>query len=41
MRFEQTGLEDAWIIALDPASDSRGYFARTFSADEFAEALLG
>ena len=37
MRFEQTGLEDAWIIALDPASDSRGYFARTFSADEFAD----
>jgi dTDP-4-dehydrorhamnose 3,5-epimerase len=37
MRFEQTGLEDAWIIALDPSSDSRGYFARTFSADEFAD----
>jgi dTDP-4-dehydrorhamnose 3,5-epimerase len=36
MRFERTTLKDAWLIALDPARDSRGYFARTFSVDEFA-----
>ena len=36
MQFEQTTLKDAWLIALDPARDSRGYFARTFSVDEFA-----
>jgi dTDP-4-dehydrorhamnose 3,5-epimerase len=36
MRFEPAKLKDAWIIALDPARDSRGYFARTFSIDEFA-----
>jgi dTDP-4-dehydrorhamnose 3,5-epimerase len=36
MRFEQTELQDAWIVALAPAHDARGYFARTFSVDEFA-----
>jgi dTDP-4-dehydrorhamnose 3,5-epimerase len=36
MRFEPTKLKGAWIIAIDPARDSRGYFARTFSVDEFA-----
>ena len=36
MQFEQTTLKDAWLIALDPARDYRGYFARTFSVDEFA-----
>jgi dTDP-4-dehydrorhamnose 3,5-epimerase len=36
MRFERTTLKDAWFITLDPARDSRGYFARTFSVDEFA-----
>ena len=36
MRFEQTNLRDALLIVLDPARDARGYFARTFSVDEFA-----
>jgi dTDP-4-dehydrorhamnose 3,5-epimerase len=36
MRFERTTLTDAWLITLEPARDSRGYFARTFSVDEFA-----
>ena len=37
MRFEATELEGAWLIGLDPASDQRGFFARTFCAREFAE----
>jgi dTDP-4-dehydrorhamnose 3,5-epimerase len=36
MRFETTNLQDAWLIGHDPVRDSRGYFARTFSVDEFA-----
>lgn len=36
MRFEQTNLEGAWLIKLDLARDARGFFARTFSDDEFA-----
>jgi dTDP-4-dehydrorhamnose 3,5-epimerase len=36
MRFERTNLEGAWLINLDPARDARGFFARTFSVDEFA-----
>jgi len=35
MRFETTKLEGAWLIHIEPTRDSRGYFARTFSADEF------
>jgi dTDP-4-dehydrorhamnose 3,5-epimerase len=36
MRFDKTNLTDAWLITLEPASDVRGYFARTFSTDEFS-----
>jgi dTDP-4-dehydrorhamnose 3,5-epimerase len=36
MRFEKTDFAGTWLIALDAAHDSRGYFARTFSVDEFA-----
>jgi dTDP-4-dehydrorhamnose 3,5-epimerase len=36
MQFQPTDLEDAWLIQLEPARDNRGFFARTFSADEFA-----
>lgn len=28
-------LHDAWIVHLEPAHDSRGFFARTFCVDEF------
>jgi dTDP-4-dehydrorhamnose 3,5-epimerase len=36
MRFYPTTLYGAWCIHLEPAHDSRGYFARTFCVDEFA-----
>ena len=36
MRFQATTLRDAWLIDLEPVSDSRGFFARTFCAQEFA-----
>jgi dTDP-4-dehydrorhamnose 3,5-epimerase len=35
MRFNPTGLQDAWLIQLDPARDERGFFARTFCINEF------
>jgi dTDP-4-dehydrorhamnose 3,5-epimerase len=37
MRFQSTDLKDAWLILLEPAHDTRGFFARTFCIDEFAE----
>jgi dTDP-4-dehydrorhamnose 3,5-epimerase len=36
MKFIPTLLRDAWLIQLQPAFDSRGFFARTFCVDEFA-----
>ena len=35
MRFEKTPLPGAWLIELDLLGDERGWFARTFDADEF------
>jgi dTDP-4-dehydrorhamnose 3,5-epimerase len=35
MKFTQTTLRDAVLIELDPRRDDRGYFARTFCAEEF------
>ncbi len=35
MKFEPTPLKDAWIIALEPIRDDRGYFSRTFCQKEF------
>ncbi|HWH12735.1 MAG TPA: dTDP-4-dehydrorhamnose 3,5-epimerase [Solirubrobacteraceae bacterium] len=35
MRFEQTPLPGAWVIDVDPLTDDRGWFARTFDATEF------
>ena len=35
MRFEQAGLEGAWLIQLEPMRDERGFFARTFCVNEF------
>ena len=37
MLFTRTCLQDAWLLDLDPRSDDRGYFARVFCAEEFAE----
>ena len=36
MIFQPTTFPDAWLIELEPAVDSRGFFARTFCIDEFA-----
>ena len=36
MQFEPTGLDGACLVRLDPARDSRGFFARTFCIKEFA-----
>lgn len=36
MKFNLTALRDARLIQLEPAFDSRGFFARTFCVDEFA-----
>jgi dTDP-4-dehydrorhamnose 3,5-epimerase len=37
MRFEQTKLAGAYVIELEPRADERGFFARTFCEEEFAE----
>jgi dTDP-4-dehydrorhamnose 3,5-epimerase len=36
MQFHPTSLRDAWLIELQPIRDHRGFFARTFCAEEFA-----
>jgi dTDP-4-dehydrorhamnose 3,5-epimerase len=36
MIFYPTKLDGAWFIKLEPAFDSRGFFARTFCVEEFA-----
>ena len=35
MRFSETPLSGCWIIELDLLGDERGWFARTFDAEEF------
>jgi dTDP-4-dehydrorhamnose 3,5-epimerase len=35
MRFIETPLPGAWVIELDTLADERGWFARTFDAEEF------
>ncbi len=37
MIFHPTALEGAYIIELEPRSDDRGFFARSFCANEFTE----
>jgi dTDP-4-dehydrorhamnose 3,5-epimerase len=37
MQFTETGLEGAWIVDVEPMSDDRGFFGRTWCAKEFAE----
>ena len=36
MQFDLTILRDAYLIQPEPARDNRGFFARTFCAEEFA-----
>ncbi|WP_298459853.1 dTDP-4-dehydrorhamnose 3,5-epimerase family protein [uncultured Cellulomonas sp.] len=36
MRFTPTAVDGAWIVDLEPHSDDRGMFARSFDAEEFA-----
>lgn len=35
MRFTQATLAGCWVIDLEPLGDERGWFARSFDADEF------
>ena len=37
MRFVETEVDGAWIVDVEPIADERGFFARAFSRDEFAE----
>lgn len=37
MRFEETNLCGAWLIDLAPARDHRGFFARTFCVQAYAD----
>lgn len=36
MIFTETPLAGAFLVDIDPATDERGFFARTFCAEEFA-----
>jgi dTDP-4-dehydrorhamnose 3,5-epimerase len=40
VRFLETSLDDAWLVEIEPVSDARGFFARTFCVAEFAERRL-
>lgn len=40
MRFVPLGLPGAFLVGLEPRFDDRGFFARTFCAEEFARAGL-
>lgn len=35
MKFQKTALAGVWLIELEPRSDERGFFARTYCAREF------
>lgn len=37
MIFRDTGIDGAWILEAERLEDERGFFARTWDADEFAE----
>ena len=37
MKFARTKLPGAWVIELEPKEDERGFLARTFCEDEFAD----
>jgi dTDP-4-dehydrorhamnose 3,5-epimerase len=37
MIFSDTGIDGAWVIEAERLEDERGFFARTWDADEFAD----
>lgn len=37
MEFREQRIPDCYVIALEPIEDDRGFFARAFSTEEFAE----
>jgi dTDP-4-dehydrorhamnose 3,5-epimerase len=37
MRFVETEVRGAFLLEIEPHEDERGFFARTFSADEFGD----
>ncbi len=37
MKFQPTPLEGAWIVEIEPLTDERGFFARTWCREEFQE----
>lgn len=37
MQFHATKLHEAYLVQPEPARDNRGFFARTFCVDEFAD----
>jgi dTDP-4-dehydrorhamnose 3,5-epimerase len=37
MTFEETPIPGAWLVGLEQTIDERGFFARLFCSDEFAE----
>jgi dTDP-4-dehydrorhamnose 3,5-epimerase len=39
--FTQAPLRGAYLVDVEPSSDQRGFFARSYCADEFAAAGLG
>jgi dTDP-4-dehydrorhamnose 3,5-epimerase len=40
MRFEETVLKGAWLVAPEPVHDERGFFARSFCVQEFGARKL-
>ena len=36
MRYVETGLDGLWVVELEPNTDERGSFTRTYDHDEFA-----
>jgi dTDP-4-dehydrorhamnose 3,5-epimerase len=40
MRFSEVRLPGAWLLAPVPVSDARGFFARTFCVQEYADRRL-
>lgn len=40
MRFEELELKGAFVVDMEPHDDDRGFFARSFCADEFEELAL-
>ena len=40
MRFTELSLPGAYLVEIEPHADDRGFFARTFCEDEFANAGL-